>query len=109
MNNYPERTCEIDRLVRHPKLIAAALSGQKTEQRRDGVYAYPGEEFELDGVPFIVTDLKRETLGDMGDRGATAEGYESMDAYKSLILMMHKGMEWNDDAKVWVHCFKRKD
>jgi len=109
MNTYPERTCEIDRLVRHPKLVAAALSGQKTQQRRDGVYAYPGEEFLLDGVPFIVTELKRETLGDMGESGAKAEGYESLDAYKKLILMMHKGMQWNDDDKVWVHYFKRKD
>jgi len=109
MNNFPEKTCDIDRLVRHPKLVAAALAGQKTEQRRDGVYAYPNEEFELDGVPFIVTDLKRQTIGDMGDKEAQAEGYPSLEAYKSLILMMHKGMEWDENAPVWVHCFKRND
>lgn len=55
MTDYPEKSCEIDRLVRHPKLIEAAISGQKTQQRRDGVYAYPEETFELDGVPFIAT------------------------------------------------------
>ncbi len=108
MNNFPEKTCDIERLVRHPKLVAAAINGEKTEQRRDGIYAYPDEEFELDGIPFIVTDLKRETLGEMGDSGAQAEGYESLEAYKSLILRMHKGMQWNDDAMVWVHSFKRK-
>ncbi|MDQ7057984.1 MAG: ASCH domain-containing protein [Ghiorsea sp.] len=108
MSEYPEKTCVIDRLVRHPKLVTAALAGKKTEQRRDGVYAYPGETFELDGVPFIVTDLKRETLGDMDDESAQAEGYPSFDAYKSLILNMHKGMDWQDDAQVWVHCFERK-
>ncbi|WP_038250986.1 ASCH domain-containing protein [Ghiorsea bivora] len=109
MSNYPEKTCSIERLVRHPKLVEAALAGKKTEQRRDGVYAYPGETFELDGVSFIVTDLKRETLGDMDDESAQAEGYPSIDMYKNLILNMHKGMDWQDDALVWVHCFKRVD
>jgi len=108
MNNFPEKTCDISRLVRHPKLVAATLAGKKTEQRRDGVYAYPDEEFELDGVTFIVTDLKRETLGDMTDASAQAEGYPSLAMYKSLILSMHKGMTWNDDDQVWVHCFARK-
>jgi len=109
MSDYPEKTCSIDRLVRHPKLVQAALAGQKTEQRRDGVYAYPGEMFELDGVKFVVTDLKRETLGDMNDQSAQAEGYPSLDAYKNLILNMHKGMSWENGAPVWVHCFKRAD
>jgi len=108
MNNFPEKTCDISRLVRHPKLVSAALAGDKTEQRRDGIYAYPDEAFELDGVPFIVTALKRQNLGDMSDADAKAEGYESFEAYKSLILKMHKGMQWKDDAKVWVHCFERK-
>lgn len=88
--------------------MSAALADSKTEQRRDGIYAYPGEVFELDGVPFIVTDLKRQKLGDMSDADAKAEGYESFEAYKSLILRMHKGMQWQSDAQVWVHCFQRK-
>jgi len=107
MNNYPEKTCDISRLVRHPKLVAAALAGQKTEQRRDGVYAYPGERFELDGVGFTVTALKRQSLGSMTDADARAEGYPSLEMYKSVIISMHKGMQWNADAQVWVHCFER--
>jgi len=108
MTDFPGKTCEIDRLVRHPKLVAAVLAGEKTEQRRDGIYAYPGEEFELDGVAFIVADLKRQDLGSMSDADAQAEGYESLEAYKSLILRMHKGMQWKSDAQVWVHNFQRK-
>lgn len=109
MNTYPEKTCEIENLVRHPKLVAAALAGQKTQQRRDGVYAYPGERFELDGVTFEVTSLVRATLGEMCDADAQAEGYPDMATYKALILSMHKGMKWNEDAKVWVHSFRRID
>ena len=108
-DTYPEKTCSIDRLVRHPRLVEAALNGVKTEQRRDGIYAYPGETFELQGVPFVCTDLIRQRLGDMGDAGASAEGYASLDAYRDLILSMHKGMTWNDDALVWLHRFRRCD
>ncbi len=107
MTDLPEKTCEIDRLVRHPKLVAAALNGQKTQQRRDGVYAYPGEKFQLDGVDFTVTDLKRQKLGEMSDEEAKAEGYPSMEMYKNLILKMHAGMQWNEEALVWVHYFQR--
>jgi len=44
-------------------LIEATLAGKKTQQRRDGVYAYPGETFELGGVKFTVTSLEQKTLG----------------------------------------------
>lgn len=108
MQDYPEKTCDIERLVRHPKLVAAALSGQKTEQRRDGLYAYPGETFVLEGVEFVVTRVDRERIGDMTDADAQAEGYPSLAMYKDLILKMHANMEWNDDGLVWVHRFKRQ-
>lgn len=107
MNNYPEKTCDIDRLVRHPKLVAAAIAGKKTQQRRNGIYAYPGETFDLDGVTFKVTDLKRASLGEMTDTDAQDEGYTDMEAYKALILKMHAGMGWNDKHLVWVHCFTK--
>ena len=109
MTNYPEKTCDISRLVRHPKLVAAALSGQKTQQRRDGIYAYPGETFELEGVKFTITSLQRQSLGEMTDQDANAEGYPSLEMYKNLILKMHAGMSWEDDSLVWVHSFKRDD
>ena len=108
MNTYPEKTCEIDRLIRHPKLVEAALNGRKTQQRRDGLYAYPGETFSLEGVEFVVTSVERQAIGDMTDQDAQAEGYPSLAMYKDLILKMHAGMEWNDDGLVWVHSFTRR-
>ena len=106
MTDYPEKTCEIDRLVTHPKLIEAALAGRKTQQRRAGVYAYPGETFDLDGTQFVVKDLRQETLSQMTDAEAQKEGYPNMEFYRDLILKMHKGMEWNPNDKVWVHEFE---
>ncbi len=108
MSDYPEKTCEIDRLIRHPKLVEAALKGQKTQQRRDGLYAYPGETFELEGVPFVVTSVERQRLGDMTDDDARAEGYPDLAFYKNLILKMHPGMTWDEDSQVWVHSFKKQ-
>jgi hypothetical protein len=104
---YPEKTCEIFRLVTQPRLVAAAVSGAKTQQRRDGLYAYPTETFELEGVPFVVTSVERQTLGEMTDADAKAEGYPDLESYKQIILKMHKGMTWDESGLVWVHTFKR--
>jgi hypothetical protein len=105
MDNYPERTCSIERLVTHAKLVEAAKAGIKTQQRRDGLYAYPNETFELEGVKFMVTDVQRQRLGDMTDADAQAEGYPNLAIYKDIILKMHAGMTWNDDGLAWVHSF----
>jgi len=107
MNDYPPKTCDIDSLVTHAKLVTAAREGRKTQQRRNGVYAYPGETFELEGTRFVVKDLRHESLGQMTDEDARAEGYPSLEMYRDLILRMHKGMEWDGSAKVWVHEFER--
>jgi hypothetical protein len=108
MNEYPKKTCDIERLVRHPKLVAAALSGQKTQQRRDGLYAYPGETFVLEGVEFVITSVDRQRIGDMTDCDAQAEGYPNLAMYRQIILSMHANMEWSEDDLVWVHSFKRQ-
>jgi hypothetical protein len=108
MEAYPEKTCSIDRLVTHAKLVEATKSGMKTQQRRDGIYGYPGESFDLDGMTFVVTDLQRQRLGDMTDADAIAEGYPSLELYRDIILKMHAGMTWEADSLVWVHSFAAK-
>jgi hypothetical protein len=107
MPTYPEKTCTIDRLVRSPRLIDAVLDGEKREQRRNGIYGYPGETFELKGQLFEITALSHDRLGDMTAAVASAAGFSDLDSYRSLIVRMHKGMEWDEDHRVWVHCFRR--
>ncbi|MBI3901790.1 MAG: ASCH domain-containing protein [Nitrosomonadales bacterium] len=106
---YPAKTCDITRLVTHAKLVAAVIAGTKTQQRRDGLYAYPNETFELEGITFVVISVERKRLGDMTDADARAEGYPNLEMYKQIILKMHANMTWNEDDLVWVHTFKRKD
>ena len=106
--NYPAKTCEITRLVTHPKLVAAVIAGSKTQQRRDGLYADTSETFELEGITFVVTSVERQRIGDMTDADAQAEGYSNLEMYKQIILRMHANMTWDEDGKVWVHSFKRQ-
>ena len=103
--NYPEKTCSIDRLVTHEKLVSAALNGSKTQQRRAGVYGYPGEKFNLDGTDFEITGLRSERWGDISEEDAQREGYPNLAMYHGVIERMHQGMEWDQDQTVWVHDF----
>lgn len=106
--NYPEKTCEIDRLVTHQRLVDAALAGRKTQQRRNGVYGYPGETFTLDSATFVITSLERQTLGEMTEADAKAEGFPDLQSYRDLIIRMHSGMSWNESHPVWVHSFSKQ-
>ena len=108
MDTYPKKTCSIERLVTQPRLIEAVKAGLKTQQRRDGVYGWPGETFILDGMVFEITGLQRQRLGDMSDEDAKAEGFQSLESYKEIILKMHAGMNWNVESLVWVHSFAVK-
>jgi len=105
MTSLPEKTCALDRLITQPKLVEAVLAGRKTEQRRNGVYGWPGETFVLENKTFVITGLYRQRLGDMGDAGALAEGFPSLAVYQDIILRMHAGMDWDPESRVWVHAF----
>lgn len=109
MQQYPEKSSEIDKLITNQMLKKAALEGKKTQQRRHGVCGYPGEHFNLDGVEFEITALEQRKLGDMTDADAAAEGFDTMEAYQGVIMKMHKGTSWNPEAQVWVHKFRRSD
>jgi len=105
-NDYPEKTCTLDRLVRQKKLVDATLAGRKTEQRRDGVYGYPGETFTLEDRTFEIVSLTHDRLGDMTTGDAEAEGFSDLESYKALIVRMHRGMEWDPEHRVWVHRYR---
>lgn len=103
---FPEKTCSIERLVTHEKLVSAALNGSKTQQRRAGVYGYPGERFVLEGTEFEVTGLRQECWADITEEDAQREGYPNLQMYRALIERMHQGMDWDENQQVWVHDFE---
>lgn len=102
-SQYPKKSCSIERLVTIKKDVQKVIRGEKTATRRNGVYAHPGEVMELDGKQFEIKALYAQTLGEMTDIDAQAEGYESMRAYKDAILSIHPNMPWVSKMNVWVH------
>ncbi|GIP37292.1 hypothetical protein J31TS4_05720 [Paenibacillus sp. J31TS4] len=99
----PPKTCSIERLVTVQEDARKVLNGQKTATRRNGRYADPGEVMELQGRAFEVHRVYQQTLGEMTEADALAEGFPSLEAYKTYIVSMHKGMKWSPAMKVWVH------
>lgn len=100
---YPEKSCSIERLVTIDNDVQKVLEGKKTATRRNGVYALPGEIMELEGKSFKIDALYAQTLGEMTDADAQAEGYESLEGYKKAILSIHPNMPWVPKMNVWVH------
>jgi hypothetical protein len=102
----PPKTCTIDRLITIQEDIEKVLAGQKTATRRNGRYADVGEMMELQGRKFVVTNVYRQTLGELTDEHARQEGYPDVEAYKQSILAIHPGMPWLPHMRVWVHEFQ---
>lgn len=100
------KTCTIERLVTVEADVERVLEGTKTATRRNGRYADPGEIMELKGKQFEVYEVFQQTLGDLTEEDAQAEGYADLEAYKNSILSMHPGMPWVPAMKVWVHKFR---
>lgn len=105
MNELPEKTCSIERLVTIPADVEKVLLGEKTATRRNGVYAYPDEIMVLDGKEFKIDKLYKQTLGEMTDEDAKREGHATMEEYKQSILDLHPKMPWIPTMSVWVHEF----
>ncbi|WP_339251159.1 ASCH domain-containing protein [Sporosarcina sp. FSL W8-0480] len=105
MNELPEKSCSIERLVTVPEDVQKVLRGEKTATRRNGVYAYPDEIMILDGKEFKIDKLYKQTLGEMTDEHAVQEGFTNMEEYKQSILALHPNMPWLPKMSVWVHEF----
>ena len=103
MTDYPKKTCSIERLVTIPEDVQKVLSGDKWATRRNGVYAYPGETFELEGKEFSVEKLYVQTLGELTEEDAKSEGHKTVEEYKHAMLSIHDNMPWLPKMKVWVH------
>lgn len=101
------KNCGIDQAVHQERLKKAMPNGNKAQQRRNGVYAYPGEKFEVEGVEFTITRVVQQLLYEMTDIDAQTVGFETLEPYNSVILKMHPGMSWINDGVAWVHTFQR--
>ena len=104
-HDLPPKTCSIDRLITKEDDITKVLEGKKTATRRNGRYADVGEIMVLHDTKFRVDNVYSQALGDLTDKHAKQEGYETVEAYKQSILSYHPGMPWLPQMRVWVHEF----
>lgn len=105
--NFPPKSCTIEKLVTIPKDVDKVIQGQKKATRRNARYADIGEKLTLKGEEFVVHNVYSQTLGEMSDQDAIAEGYENLEEYQNAILSIHPGMKWAPKMNVWVHEYKR--
>jgi len=105
----PPKTCSVDRLVTQEAEIVKVLAGQKTACRRNGRYADIDETLELQGHKFRISNVYQQSLGELTEADAQAEGFTTVEAYKESILAFHPGMPWLPQMKVWVHEFHLAD
>lgn len=107
--SLPPKTCSIERLITRDSDIDKVLQGEKTATRRNGRYADIGETMELRGHKFEVTNVYRQSLGELTDADAQSEGFADVAGYRDSILSIHPGMPWLPHMQVWVHEFRKAE
>ncbi len=81
------------------------LDGEITQLHRGDAHAEVGDTFVIEDTKFVVTTVETETLGDITDEDARAEGSPSLEAYKRRIEGSH-GITWNDENEAVLHEFE---
>lgn len=100
-------------LLSNPQDVEKALKGEKTQIRRGARFGEAGDTIEIDGRTFTFTKVFEQTLGDMTDADAQAEGHSNMEAYKAHLKNLHPFtkalpfLPWVKSKKVWVHEFHK--
>ncbi|WML44250.1 ASCH domain-containing protein [Neobacillus sp. PS3-40] len=105
-NAFPAKTATVDRLITTPEDIDKVVKGQKTAVRRNGRYADVGEILSLHDHKYVVERVYSQSLGELTDEDARQEGFANVEKYKQSILLIHPGMPWLPQMRVWVHEFR---
>jgi hypothetical protein len=99
-------TIEADELLPAEKIRQAVIAGDVTQLHRGDKHASEGDRFEIDGVVFEVTTVRKERLGDLTDEDARAEGSPDLEAYRKRIERTHD-ITWDDDDTAVLHRFEK--
>ncbi|MEW6016517.1 MAG: ASCH domain-containing protein [Pseudomonadota bacterium] len=95
-----------------PEHVQPILEGRKTQTRRTGkrrwnVGAVHQARTAIFGEPFArlrIKDVHQESLGEIDEADARAEGYPSVAAYREAFTRIYG--KWDDLMKVWVVDFE---
>ncbi|SFS38741.1 hypothetical protein [Halostagnicola kamekurae] len=97
-----------DELLPSPRMRERALEGKVTQIHRGNQYAEAGDTFTIDGTTFEVVAVTDRTLGDLTDEDAQAEGFEDLEAYRSMLERAHEHFEWDPKSEVIRHEFEKR-
>lgn len=97
-----------DELLPSHRMREQALEGEITQIHRGHQYADTGDTFTVDGTTFEVVAITDRTLGDLTDEDAQAEGFEDLEAYRSMLERAHEHFEWDPESEVVRHEFEKR-
>jgi len=81
------------------------LAGAKTMTTRFRRYGRPGDFFDAFGSIFVLTDVRRETLGAVADNYYMPEGFSSPAGFWKCWRAIHPKRDQRG-LPVWVHRFR---
>lgn len=102
---------EIDpnELLPSERMRDRALEVDITQIHRGHQYADAGDTFTIDGTTFEVLEITDRTLGELTDEDARAEGFDDLEAYKSMLERAHEHFEWDEESDVVRHEFEKQE
>lgn len=98
---------ELSNLVTIREDIEKIKRGEKKAVRRSNRFGNIGDTWEIDGEMYMLENVYRQKLGDVTEKNARDEGYDSLQDYIDAIASIHDESVWNPELKVWVHEFKK--
>jgi len=90
-----------------PSWRAKVLDGSKTTTVRTKRYGAEGDDFEVDGVPFRLTQVEPMALRAARDLVWREEGVASPEEFERVWAENHPTRGFRPDDQVWVHAFVR--
>lgn len=90
-----------------PRWRAAVLAGAKTTTVRTRRYGAPGDEFEVEGMPFVLVEVESMPLAQARDRVWADEGMGTAEEFERVWADNHPARGFRANDTVWVHRFRR--
>ncbi|AHF98374.1 hypothetical protein HALLA_05255 [Halostagnicola larsenii XH-48] len=97
-----------DELLPSERMREQVLEGDITQIHRGQQYADAGDTFTIDGTTFEVAEITDRTLDDLTDEDARSEGFENLEAYRSMLERAHEHFEWDEESDVVRHEFEKR-
>lgn len=90
-----------------PRWRPMVLDGRKTTTVRTRRYGAAGDEFELDGATFVLTQVAMMPLAKARDLAWRDEGMASPEEFERAWADNHPTRGFRGEDAVWLHRFRR--